>query len=136
MVKRPNTRTNLDKAIQRLYGQTIDFVNIRSLMANVIVGQFMTDAVAKGGSERAHDLIDLQIVAARGLPDLRRLNAVCRRLFAYRHKQAWPPTVVKNGVWDKIYKEELGSLPLLPTVDEAIVWANGLIADIDAADGR
>lgn len=50
MVKRPNTRTNLDKAIQRLYGQTIDFVNIRSLMANVIVGQFMTDAVAKGGS--------------------------------------------------------------------------------------
>lgn len=276
MVKRPNTRTNLDKAIQRLYGQTIDFVNIRSLMANVIVGQFMPDAVAKGGSalklrfgdiatrvttdfdisykdsleqvvstlsvglkegwngfdgevvaqkpmhpkgvkaeyvmkpysvklrynkapwctvqleiafneigdadmadfdmsdeipkvfeslgfptpnpvplmpleyqiaqklhgatedgsERAHDLIDLQIVAARGLPDLRRLNAVCRRLFAYRHKQAWPPTVVKNGVWDKIYKEELGSLPLLPTVDEAIVWANGLIADIDAADGR
>ena len=49
-VKRPNTRTNLDKAIQRLYGQTVKFVNIRSLMANAIVGQFLPGAVAKGGS--------------------------------------------------------------------------------------
>ena len=50
MAKRPNTRTNLDKAIQRLYGQTIKFVNIRSLMANAIIGQFLPGAVAKGGS--------------------------------------------------------------------------------------
>ena len=50
MVKRPNSRTNLDKAIQRLYGEREKFVNMRSLVANVIVGQFLLDAVAKGGS--------------------------------------------------------------------------------------
>jgi len=273
MAKRPNTRTNLDKAIQRLYGQTIDFVNIRSLMANVIVGQFIPGAVAKGGSalklrfgdlatrvttdfdisfkesidsvistlreglkrgwngfdgevvtqkpmrpkgireayvmkpysvklrynnapwctvqleiafneigdadvadfemsdeipkvfeslgfpapdpvplmpleyqiaqklhgatedgsERAHDLIDLQIVAVRGLPNLRKLKAVCRRLFAYRKKQSWPAKVVKNKDWDAIYSEERGSLPVLASMDAAIAWANDLIAKIDAA---
>lgn len=274
MVKRPNTRTNLDKAIQRLYGQTIDFVNIRSLMANVIVGQFMPGAVAKGGSalklrfgdlatrvttdfdisfkesldsvistlreglkkgwngfdgeviaqkpmrpkgvreayvmkpysiklrynkapwctvrleiafneigdadvadfemsdeipkvfeslgfpapdpvplmpleyqiaqklhgatedgsERAHDLIDLQIVVARGLPDMKRLNMVCRRLFAYRKRQHWPARVVKNEDWENIYNEERGSLSVLPSVDEAVVWANDLIKRIATAN--
>jgi len=273
MVKRPNTRTNLDKAIQRLYGQTVKFVNIRSLMANVIVGQFLPGAVAKGGSalklrfgdlatrvttdfdiayrdglddviatlnaglksgwngfdgevvaqkpmrpkgireayvmkphtvklrynkapwcsvqlevafneigdadvadvemsddiarifeslgfpapnpvplmsleyqvaqklhgtteensERAHDLIDLQIVMARRNLDLKRLKEICQRLFAYRKMQPWPAVVTKNVDWETIYSDERGDLPVLPTVDEAVAWANDLIAKIDAA---
>lgn len=273
MAKRPNSRTNLDKAIQRLYGQTIQFVNIRSLMANAIVGQFISGAVAKGGSalklrfgdlatrvttdfdiayrdslesvistlndglktgwngfdgeviaqkpmkprgvrdeyvmkpysvklrynkspwctvrleiafneigdadeadvgmsnevsqvfeslgfptpdpvplmsleyqvaqklhgateegsERAHDLIDLQIIESLGRLDIRRLRNICRRLFAYRKMQAWPAVVVKNVGWDSIYKAERGDLPVLPTVDDAIEWTNEFIARIDAA---
>jgi len=87
MLKRPNTRTNLDRAIQRLYGQTVKFVNIRSLMA----------------------------------------NAIDRRM------QSWPAVVVKNANWETIYDEERGVLPVLPTVDEAVAWANDLIVRIDAA---
>ena len=271
MVKRPNTRTNLDKAIQRLYGQTIKFVNIRSLMANAIIGQFLPGAVAKGGSalklrfgdmatrmttdfdiaykdtvesviadlaaglrigwngfdgevvaqkpmspkgvreayvmkpysvklrynkapwctvqlevafneigdadvadiemsveitkvfeslgfpapapvplmsleyqvaqklhgatepesERAHDLIDLQIIMTQRELDLGRLRSICKRLFAYRKMQSWPAVVVKNADWETIYSEERGELPVLPTIDEAVAWANDLIDAID-----
>ena len=45
----PNSRTNLDKAIQRLAGSPARFVDIRSLLAAAIVGQFMPEGVAKGG---------------------------------------------------------------------------------------
>ena len=45
----PNSRTNLDKAIQRLYGQRARFVEARSILARTVVGQLLPDAVAKGG---------------------------------------------------------------------------------------
>lgn len=273
MLKRPNTRTKLDRAIQRLYGQTVKFVNIRSLMANAIVGQFLPGAVAKGGSalklrfgdlatrmttdfdiayrdtvesvigaldaglkagwngfdgevvaqkpmrpkgvreayvmkpysvklrynkapwctvqlevafneigdadmadiemsdeiakvfeslgfpapapvplmsleyqvaqklhgateaesERAHDLIDLQVIMAQRQLNMGRLRSICQRLFAYRKMQSWPAVVVKNANWETMYDEERGVLPVLPTIDEAVAWTNDLIARIDAA---
>ena len=33
----------------------------------------------------------------------------------------------------KAYDEQKGSLPVLQTVDEAIIWANELIAKIDSS---
>jgi hypothetical protein len=45
----PNSRTNLDKAIQRLAGTPARFVEMRSLLAGAIVGQFLPEGVAKGG---------------------------------------------------------------------------------------
>ena len=83
------------------------------------------------GSRRAHDLIDLQLIVSRGEFDYRRLHDVCRRLFAYRRKQTWPPTVVKGVDWESVYNEENGKGSVLATVDEAIAWANELIAEID-----
>ena len=50
MEKRPNSRANLDRAIQRLYGTQTRFVEIRSMIANTIVGQFLPEGVVKGGS--------------------------------------------------------------------------------------
>jgi len=38
---------------------------------------------------------------------------------------------VKGSGWDAIYKRQKLSLPVLPTVDEAITWANEFIAQID-----
>ena len=57
--------------------------------------------------------------------------AVCRELFRYRCKQPWPTSVVKNENWDAAYADQKGYLNVLPTVDEAIAWANELIASID-----
>ena len=50
MNKPPNSRVNLDKAIERHFGTDARFVEARSILANAIVGQFLPDGVAKGGS--------------------------------------------------------------------------------------
>ena len=84
-------------------------------------------------SRRAHDLIDLQLIAANADVDLRRTSEICRKLFRYRKVHAWPPTIVKGETWEASYNEQKGDLPVLPTVDEAVKWANELIARIDSA---
>ena len=85
------------------------------------------------GSKRAHDLIDLQLITSQNTIDLAKTAAICRQLFKYRRKQPWPATITKNENWDVVYAEQKGSLSVLPTVDEAIAWANDLIRRIDAA---
>lgn len=82
-------------------------------------------------SKRAHDLIDLQLITANAAVDLRRTSDLCRKLFRYRKVHAWPPTIVKGDTWEASYNEQKGDLPVLPTVDEAVKWANELIARID-----
>lgn len=47
----PNSRRNLDLAIQRLASEKNEpFVRTRSVMANTVVGQMMPEGVVKGGS--------------------------------------------------------------------------------------
>ena len=82
------------------------------------------------GSKRAHDLIDLQLITSQNTIDLAKTAAICRQLFKYRRKQPWPATITKNENWDVVYAEQKGSLSVLSTVDEAIVWANDLIQRI------
>ena len=84
-------------------------------------------------SERAHDLIDLQIAVTGGDVDYEKTREVCTRLFEYRREQAWPPTVVKGEGWDELYASQAKGLEVLPTADKAVEWANALVAKIDAA---
>ena len=84
-------------------------------------------------SRRAHDLIDLQLVLAHETIDQGKTAEICRRLFAYRKIHAWPPKVVKGTGWDGAYATQAMALDVLPTVDEAVDWANDLIARIDRA---
>lgn len=85
------------------------------------------------GSKRAHDLIDLQLIFKNTEVSLAEVRRACERLFAYRKCQTWPPKVTSGENWPTIYSTQKRSLPVLPTVDEAIVWANELIAKIDAS---
>ena len=48
-VKVPNSRRNLDMAIQRIYGAGNALTESRRLMANVVAGQFLPEGVVKGG---------------------------------------------------------------------------------------
>jgi hypothetical protein len=82
-------------------------------------------------SKRAHDLIDLQLIMSNGDIDLGRTAALCRKLFKYRKVHAWPPKVSKGEMWEQAYADQKCDLDVLPTVDEAIVWANDLIAKLD-----
>lgn len=89
--------------------------------------------VSAPNSKRAHDLIDLQLVLAHEDIDFEKTADICRRLFAYRKVHAWPPRVEQGGTWEEVYRAQSLDLDVLPTVDEAIAWANDLIAKIDQA---
>ena len=50
MAKRPNSRRNLDIAIERVAGRGLAFVQARTLMADAVVAQMLPDGAVKGGS--------------------------------------------------------------------------------------
>ena len=82
-------------------------------------------------SKRVHDLIDLQLIISNGDLDLRLVGNICQRLFKYRKMQTWPPTIDVGEGWGATYTEQKGDLPVLPTIDEAVAWANELVKTID-----
>ena len=51
MPKRPNSRRNLDIAIERIAGRGQDFVQARTVMADAVVAQMLPDGAVKGFSE-------------------------------------------------------------------------------------
>lgn len=91
-------------------------------------------AVSGAGSERARDLVDLQLLDKGEDLDLGQVAATCSRLFEYRRQQAWPPSIVTGEQWDTLYAEAAEGLDVLPSVEEAIAWANDFVCRI-AADG-
>ncbi|MHA7153767.1 nucleotidyl transferase AbiEii/AbiGii toxin family protein [Arthrobacter sp. TMN-50] len=90
-------------------------------------------AASAEGSERARDLADLQLLDKGEDLDLGQVAATCIRLFDYRRQQAWPPLIVAGEHWDTLYAEAVEGLDLLPTAEEAIVWANDFVQRIAAA---
>lgn len=81
-----------------------------------------------GRNERAHDLVDLQLLDQDETIDVAAVGATAARLFAARHSHAWPPTVVAYERWDTIYADAADGLDVIANVEDAIVWVNGLIA--------
>jgi hypothetical protein len=89
-----------------------------------------------GGNDRAHDLVDLQILEQEEGLDLAAIAGTARRLFASRRSHLWPPTVVAHPSWAAIYEEAADGLDVLPAVGAAVTWANGLIQRITASNGE
>lgn len=105
---------------------------IAVMRADHQIGQKL-HACSGPGSERAHDLVDLQLIMAAAPPDLAQVRQTAVRLFDYRQAHAWPPTVVAGEEWASIYAEAADGLAVLPDVDDAVAWANDLVAKIDDA---
>lgn len=82
------------------------------------------------GSKRVHDLIDLQLIEKAEGVDWAKTRQACEQLFAYRKKQAWPPTIVIGANWEALYAEQRGSLDVVESAAEAVEWANALIARV------
>ncbi len=90
-------------------------------------------AASETGSERARDLVDLQLLDRAEELDLAQVASTCRRLFEYRRQQEWPPTIVSGNQWDTLYTQAADGLDVLAGLDEAIAWANEFIRRIDSA---
>jgi Nucleotidyl transferase AbiEii toxin, Type IV TA system len=80
-----------------------------------------------GGNDRAHDLVDLQILLQDETVDRIAVGVTGRRLFAARRSHAWPPVVVEYPSWATIYAEAADGLDVLANVVDAVVWANEFI---------
>ena len=87
-------------------------------------------------NDRAHDLIDLQLIR-HDLDDqvLPNVQVECRRLFRARNAHRWPPEVTVREGWPERYEEERQDVEadVIVDLDGAVVWANQLIAEIDSA---
>lgn len=86
-----------------------------------------------GQNDRAHDLVDLQILVREEAPDLASVGTTARRLFESRRAQSWPPTIRAHDGWDTLYAIAAEGLDVIGTVEEAIDWANSLIAEVVSA---
>jgi len=93
-------------------------------------------AVSAANSERAHDLIDLQLIIKHEDVDYAKTRDTCQRLFKSRKQQPWPPTIIKGENWAVLYNDQLRNLDVLKTVDEAVIWVNELILRINTGSSK
>ncbi len=91
-----------------------------------------TNPNGRGANERAHDLVDLQLLVEFNPPDLAKLDNVGARLFAARRVGTWPPKVIYWDGWDSIYDSAAEGLGVEETVSGAIDWANNLLEEMVA----
>ena len=81
-----------------------------------------------GQNDRAHDLVDLQILEQEEAIDMAVVVATAKRLFAARQGHGWPPTVVQYDRWETIYAEAATGLNVIDNATDAVTWANDFIA--------
>ncbi|MDN5557999.1 MAG: nucleotidyl transferase AbiEii/AbiGii toxin family protein [Ruaniaceae bacterium] len=92
-------------------------------------------AVSAEASERARDLVDLQLLDRGEDLDLVQVRATCTRLFKYRGQQTWPPTITAGDRWNTLYEDAVEGLEVVPTVAAAVDWINEFARRI-AVDGN
>ncbi|WP_129656903.1 nucleotidyl transferase AbiEii/AbiGii toxin family protein [Rothia halotolerans] len=90
-------------------------------------------ALSETGSERARDLVDLQILEKGEDLDAAQVAVTCSRLFDYRRRQAWPPVISAGEGWGSLYAEASEGLDVLPVLEEAVEWVNEFVRHITAA---
>lgn len=78
------------------------------------------------GSDRAHDLVDLQLTVP--LTDAMLVASAARRTFRYRNEHTWPPKAVAGPDWESLYAVAAEGLDVLPAANDAVNWLNAYIA--------
>ena len=90
-MKRPKSKTQLDAAIQRIAGtrtHDVRYTALRTVVADVVVGQMLPDCAIKGGSSlklrygAAHTRFTMDFDAASGLDDERFVEAAREKMAA------------------------------------------------------
>ena len=90
-------------------------------------------AVSGPGSERAHDLVDLQLLDRHEDLNWEQVSSTCIRLFSYRGQHEWPPIITSGQHWPELYRAAAEDIEVLHTVEEAVFWVNSFIQRIGAA---
>ena len=83
-----------------------------------------------GDNDRAHDLVDLQILEHEEPIDKTAVAEIATRLFRARNAHTWPPVVVSHPSWPTIYAEAADGLDVLTDIEDAIAWTNNFITSL------
>jgi len=94
---------------------------VRLLPAALQIAQKL-HACTTAGSERAHDLVDLQLLEP-GSDDADVAEATAR-LFAFRRAHSFPAALTPGPGWDTRYTDAATGLDVHPTLDDAVAWTN------------
>ncbi len=118
--KAPSDRSHLERLVQAL-----------SVEEGIAAERFEV-----GENDRFRDLIDLLLLLRDLKPDLRRVAAACREIFALRAKQAWPPSLTIEASWPEQYRAlAIDQDFAVVEVADAVSEVRSLIEDIDR-EGR
>lgn len=113
-----------------------DLKPVRLLSAEQQIAQKI-HALAFDHNDRAHDLIDLQVLWASGDIDLAKTLSFCRRTFHYRKNGDWPPISEFTHLTEGRYKAALEETDLFceikPDVIQAREWLEAIIDQISNA---
>jgi hypothetical protein len=85
-------------------------------------------ACTEPGNERAHDLVDLQLIAALADDGLRRHDDTTTLRLPRQH--AWPTAVVPGPNWATLYADAVAGLDVIPELGEAVERANRYISKL------
>ncbi|MCV2396263.1 nucleotidyl transferase AbiEii/AbiGii toxin family protein [Actinotalea sp. M2MS4P-6] len=86
-------------------------------------------------NDRAHDLVDIALLAELVRADLPAVKAACLSIFATRAMHSWPPVVEPEPHWPALYTTAARDLEgVVPSdVTAAAELVNALIREVDAA---
>lgn len=96
---------------------------IRVLAIHHQMGQKI-HACSEPGSDRAHDLVDLQIMERDADPAA--VADVAKRLFRFRRSHQWPPTLEYQEAWEIAYATAAEGLDVREYPD-AVTWFNAYV---------
>ena len=84
-------------------------------------------ACTEPGSDRAHDLVDLQLLVPRA--DMTLVRETTQRLFRFRGEHTWPPVLVAGPNWSELYGDAAEGLEVL-SLDQAVAWLNDYLKQL------
>lgn len=84
------------------------------------------------GSERARDLVDLQLLWPLEDGAIQLAAETTLRLFRARRQHEFPGRCVATSTWSDAYSAAAIDLPVRQSVDEAIMWLNVQLAELAA----
>lgn len=83
-----------------------------------------------GENNRAHDLVDLQILDHEEPIDKTAVAEIATRLFRARNAHTWPPVVVSHPSWPTLYADAADGLDVLTDIEDAVAWTNNFITSL------
>jgi len=87
-------------------------------------------ACTEPASERAHDLVDLQLLWPVDDAGIDLVSQTTERLFAFRRAHAFPGTCTITPDWPTAYVEAVAGLDVIADVEPAAAWLNTQLADL------